>query len=199
MQLFLPSLLSILVIALFAFAVVPQFGALSLAVVSLLALIATVVHHYYMFKDEYAASTWQNMIASYSGYIALGVALVISILFLMQMRGYLMGGSSSNAAANGAVAAANAGILAGAASSLGAMVNSVTGPPAATAGGEAPTILEQATTAAQQSLAAMPNIKEAAQQITNPLVAAVNRGLNAVAGNTKPPAAQALPFSPSEV
>lgn len=193
MQLFLPSLLSILLIALFAFAVIPQFGPVSLGIVSLVALVGTIAHHAYMFKDEYAASTWQTMIGAYAGYITLGVAILVAIFFLLQMKSYVLGGSSPNAGSN----AANAGILAGAVGTIGAAVSSITGPPAASAPGEPETLLEKATNAVQQSFAAMPNLKEAAQQITNPLVGAVNKGLNMVTGNTKP-AAPALPFSPSE-
>lgn len=221
MQLFLPSLLAIVAVAIFAFAVVPQFGPLSLAVVSLLALVGAGVHHYIMFKEEYERSTWQNTIRDYSGYITLGVAILVCIFFLLQLRSSLF----SSKAANTGAAAGAAGAIAGAAGAAAAAVSgvtnalnsaalSLTGPPPAVpalpapASTTGPTILEQATDAATKSLNAM---RQGAEGLTNPIVAAVNRGLNAVlpggppGGPSAPQGAPArnpitpLPFSPSEV
>jgi hypothetical protein len=203
MELFLPSLLAIVAMAIFAFAVIPQFGPLSLGVVSLLALIGAGVHHYLMFKDEYANSTWQNTIRQYSGYITLGVAIIICILFLVQMRSSLF--SSAPAAANATNAAKNAALGTDIVGAVNSAVASLTGPPPPTPSAAPPTILDTATDAAVKSLNAM---REGAQQISNPIVAAVNRGLNAVipsgpAPTAGPPAAAKpitpLPFSPSEV
>lgn len=206
MELFLPSLLAILVAALFAFAIVPQFGPLSLAFVSLLALVAAGVHHYSMFANEYKLSTWQDAIRGYASYIVLGVAILLCIFYLIQMFVY---GTYKPATANSANSITNVATAAaaGAAASIGAAVSAIAGPPeVGAAPGQEKTIFEKATNMAAKSLQAMPNVKEAAAQITNPIVAAVNRGLNAVVGpssntNSKPPPApsSALPFSPSEV
>lgn len=202
MELFLPSLLGLLVAALFAFAVVPQFGPLSLTIVSLLALAGVGVHHYMMFSTEYRMSTWQDMIRSYASYIALGVALLLSALYLLQMFAY--GSYSSPAAKNAANATANAGILGAAAASIGAAASAITGSSEASVPanlGEQKTILEQATDMAAKSLQAMPNLKTTAAPITNPIVAAVNKGMNAVLGTSTSVAKRepTLPFSPSDV
>ncbi len=76
MELFIPSLLVIVISAFIAFLVVPRLGPMILGVVSLIALIAAGAHHWSMFQTEYRLSTWQNALASYTPWIVLGLAIL---------------------------------------------------------------------------------------------------------------------------
>ena len=94
MELFLPSLIILVLVALFSFFVVPRMGATILVVVSILALIAAGVHHYAMFSSEYALSTWQLGLQANAAWVVLGFALVFVLAAL-----FYMFGSPSQAAA----------------------------------------------------------------------------------------------------
>lgn len=97
MQLFIPSVITIVIIAVLAFLVIPRTGSLILASVSLLALIAVGFHHYNLFYSEYMMSTWQNGIGANAPFIVLALAIVFiisSILFMFQ------GGEAKGAAIN---------------------------------------------------------------------------------------------------
>ena len=97
MELFLPSLMIIVVMAFFAFLVIPRTGPMILAGVSLIALIAAGVHHYKMFYSEYYLSTWQNGLAAYAPFVILGLA----ILFIIGAIFYMFsGGETTSAIAN---------------------------------------------------------------------------------------------------
>lgn len=89
MELFLPSLIVIVVAAFFAFFVVPRTGPIILAVISILALIAAGIHHFSMFSSEYKLSTWQNGIANNAPYFILGLA----ILFIIGAISFMFFGS----------------------------------------------------------------------------------------------------------
>jgi hypothetical protein len=89
MELFLPSLIVIVIAAFFAFIIVPRTGPIILAVISILALIAAGVHHFNMFSSEYKLSTWQNGIAGNAPYFILGLA----ILFILGALSFMFFGS----------------------------------------------------------------------------------------------------------
>ena len=85
MEIFLPSLIIILILAFFVFLVLPRTGPMVLAVVSLIALIAAGVHHYTLFASEYKLSTWQYGLAAYTPWVVLGVSFLFIISSLMFM------------------------------------------------------------------------------------------------------------------
>lgn len=60
-------------------------GAMVLAVVCLLALIAAGINHYSMFYSEYALSTWQYGLAAYTPWVVLAVSFVFIISAIMFM------------------------------------------------------------------------------------------------------------------
>lgn len=93
MELFIPTLLVIVLAAFFAFLIIPRIGPMILAITCLVALLAAGVHHYSMFKSEYALSTWQYGLASYSAIIVLGLAIlaIIGAIF------YLFSGGETKA------------------------------------------------------------------------------------------------------
>lgn len=82
MEFFLPSILFLLVACGIVFFVIPRFGPLVLAVVSLILLGLGVYNHYSLFQTEYRLSTWQFGAAAYAPYIMIG-ALVLSIILYL--------------------------------------------------------------------------------------------------------------------
>jgi len=94
MELFLPSLIVILLVAFFIFMVLPRIGPMILAVVALIALIAAGFHHYSLFASEYSLSTWQYGLAAYTPWIVLGLAFIFIISSVM----FIMGGPEAKAA-----------------------------------------------------------------------------------------------------
>jgi hypothetical protein len=184
MELVLPSIFLLLLASLFAYLVIPRFGPMTLAIVSLVALVVAIVDHYNRFSNEYRLSTWQAALREYSSWIVLGFSLVIAILFLMQMVAFAKGGAVATAMAATSAAAKNE------------------------------TVLEKVTTLAQNSIAAVPTVADSAKNTTNPIVATVNKGLNAMGINTTAAPAKVnepkklnepkkpnagLPFSPSSI
>ncbi len=149
MELFLPGLIVFVLVAFFAFLVIPKTGPMILAVASLIALIAAGVHHYQLFSYEYSLSTWQYGLASYASYIVLGLALLMIIAAIS----FVFMGSENKAKVMEAVA----------------------------------TPMEQIQTAVKNSIQQMPNASSA----TNPLTAAINRGVNAMTGPAGPMAMEA--------
>lgn len=99
MQLFIPSVITIVIAAVLAFLVIPRTGALILASVSLLAVIAVGLHHYNLFYSEYMLSTWQNGIGANASFIVLGLA----ILFIISSILFMFKGGADTGAAAGAV------------------------------------------------------------------------------------------------
>lgn len=87
MELFVPGLIIIVLLAFFIFLILPRMGAMVLAVVCLIALIAAGINHYSMFQSEYSLSTWQYSLAAYTPWIILGVSFVFIISAIMFMIG----------------------------------------------------------------------------------------------------------------
>lgn len=73
--------------AFFVFLILPRMGAMVLAIVCLIALIAAGINHYTMFYSEYSLSTWQYGLAAYTPWIVLGVSFVFIISAIMFMIG----------------------------------------------------------------------------------------------------------------
>lgn len=93
MELFIPGLIILLISAFFVFLVIPRMGSMVLVIVSIIALIAAGIHHYKMFSNEYALSTWQYGLASYAPWIILGLALV----FIFSSMTYFFSGAETKA------------------------------------------------------------------------------------------------------
>ena len=79
MELFIPSILVLLLAAFVVFFFLPRFAPLVLAVVSLVLLFGGVYQHYNQFSSEYRLSTWQFGLVNYAPYILLG-GLLFSII-----------------------------------------------------------------------------------------------------------------------
>ena len=93
MEFFLPSILFLLVACGIVFFVVPRFGPLVLAGVSLILLVAGIYNHYSMFATEYRLSTWQSGMVSYAPFIMIGALVLGILLYLFYL---LPSGSNTN-------------------------------------------------------------------------------------------------------
>ena len=129
MELFLPSLIILLLAALFSFFVVPRLGATVLVVVSILALIAAGVHHYSMFSSEYQLSTWQLGLQANAPWVVLGLALV----FLLAAMFYMFGGEGTKASISQAVSTPLASLQQASEASVAAMPSAASATNALTA------------------------------------------------------------------
>ena len=83
MEFFTPSILLLLLSAIVLFAIIPQIAPTLLFVIAVLMFIIVGYQHYYMFTDEYAMSTWQNMVAGSAKPLIIVVLVVMMIGFLL--------------------------------------------------------------------------------------------------------------------
>ena len=182
MELFLPGLIVLVISALFAFFIIPRTGALILAVVCMIALIAAGINHYNTFYAEYQLSTWQNGLKENAIFVILGLAILAIIGSIFYMFSGGEGGSNVgespmetlqnavvNAAANMPPANTATNPLTGAINSgLKSMMNAKAGLAGATG----------AVTGA---------VSGAANAVTNAFKGATSAVTGAFGGNTKPP------------
>jgi branched-subunit amino acid transport protein len=83
MEFFLPSILFLLVACGIVFFVIPRFGPLVLAGISLVLLILGIYNHYSLFQTEYRLSTWQSGMIGYAPFIMIGALVLAIILYLL--------------------------------------------------------------------------------------------------------------------
>ena len=129
MELFVPGLIIIVLLAFFIFLVLPRMGSLVLAVVCLIALIAAGINHYSMFYSEYTLSTWQYGLAAYTPWVVLGVSFVFIISAIM----FMVGGSETKAKIMNAVSTPMEAIQEAVANSAAAMPSAASATNAVTA------------------------------------------------------------------
>jgi len=96
MEFFLPSILFLLIAAAIVFFVIPRFGPLVLAIVSLVLLTIGMYNHYTLFQNEYKASTWQLGLVAFAPYIMIGVVIIMIIMYLT----YLLPSGANSSTAN---------------------------------------------------------------------------------------------------
>jgi hypothetical protein len=94
MEFFLPSILFLLVACGIVFFVIPRFGPLVLAGISLILLILGIYNHYSLFQTEYRLSTWQSGMIGYAPFIMIGALVLAIILYLLYM--VPVGGGNGN-------------------------------------------------------------------------------------------------------
>lgn len=81
MELFLPSVIVLLLAAAVVFFLLPQFGPATLALVSAGLLALGIYQHYSTFATEYRFSTWH--LVSFSPYFLIGGLLIVIAIFLL--------------------------------------------------------------------------------------------------------------------
>jgi predicted PurR-regulated permease PerM len=93
MEFFLPGLAVLLIGVLIAYAVIPRFSPVILALISIVLLVAALYDHFRIFSYEYAYSTWQEQLKSYAPYVMVGALLITIIFYFM----YIFGGGRPKA------------------------------------------------------------------------------------------------------
>jgi hypothetical protein len=96
MEFFLPSILFLLVACGIVFFVIPRFGPLVLAGISLVLLVLGIYNHYSLFQTEYRLSTWQSGMVAYAPFIMIGALVLAIILYLLYL--VPLGGNSNTGA-----------------------------------------------------------------------------------------------------
>jgi ABC-type transport system involved in multi-copper enzyme maturation permease subunit len=85
MELFIPSVLALLLAAAVVFFVLPRFGPAVLAIVALILLAFGVYQHRSLFGSEYRLSTWQFDLIGYAPYIMVGGVLAVIAFYLISL------------------------------------------------------------------------------------------------------------------
>jgi hypothetical protein len=85
MELFIPSVLALLLAAAVVFFVLPRFGPAVLALVALALLGFGVYQHRSLFGSEYRLSTWQLDFMGYAPYIMVGGVLAVIAFYLISL------------------------------------------------------------------------------------------------------------------
>ena len=85
MELFIPSVLILLLAAAVIFFVLPRFGAPVLAMISVGLLVYGLYEHMNAFQSEYRLSTWQAGLISYAPYVMVGGLLVVIAFYLISI------------------------------------------------------------------------------------------------------------------
>jgi hypothetical protein len=97
MELFIPSVLALLLAAAVVFFVLPRFGPAVLAIVALALLGFGVYQHRSLFGSEYRLSTWQLDLVGYAPYIMVGGVLAVIAFYLISLSP--LGGTNTTAPA----------------------------------------------------------------------------------------------------
>lgn len=85
MELFIPSVLILLLAAAVIFFVLPRFGAPVLAIISVALLVYGLYEHMNAFQTEYRLSTWQAGLMAYAPYVMVGGLLVVIAFYLLSI------------------------------------------------------------------------------------------------------------------
>lgn len=87
MELFIPSLLAIIIAAGIVMFVLPRFSPIVLGVVALIFLVIAAYNHYNFFAYEYRQSTWQLPLINYAPYILIGGLVLFLVFFAINFIG----------------------------------------------------------------------------------------------------------------
>jgi hypothetical protein len=87
MELFIPSLLAIVVAAVIVMFLLPRLSPVVLGVLALVFLIGAAYHHYKFFGSEYQISTWQLPLVQYAPYVLISVLIIFMIFFIVNFIG----------------------------------------------------------------------------------------------------------------
>ncbi len=87
MELFIPSLLAILIAAGIVMFLLPRLSPVILGVVALIFLVLAAYQHYTFFASEYQLSTWQLPLVNYGPYLMIGGLVIFLIFFIINFIG----------------------------------------------------------------------------------------------------------------
>lgn len=97
MELFIPSLLTLLLAGLLSFAILPRFGPFILFIITVLMLVAVGYQHNTLFANEWAQSTWQDSIKNTAMPFLIAIAVLFMLGFLLN---FIRTGSVTSTSAN---------------------------------------------------------------------------------------------------
>ena len=80
MQLFLPSLVTIIVAGVCIFFVIPRVSPILIFIISLIFLFIMIQSHYSMFKNEYKLTSWREQLSVFASPILISI-IVIGLVF----------------------------------------------------------------------------------------------------------------------
>ena len=80
MELFIPSILALVIAAVIVMFVLPRLSSVVLGALALVFVIIAAYQHYNFFYTEYRQSTWQLPLVEYAPYLLLG-GLVLFLIF----------------------------------------------------------------------------------------------------------------------
>jgi hypothetical protein len=81
MELYLPSLMILVLAGIVIFAILPRLSPLILVVIVSLILAVTGYHHANLFREEYAMSTWQTSVYNTAAPFMIAMVILLSIGF----------------------------------------------------------------------------------------------------------------------
>ena len=87
MELFIPSLLAILIAAGIVMYLLPRLSPVILGVLALIFLVIAGYQHYTFFGSEYQLSTWQLPLVNYGPYLMIGGLVIFLIFFIVNFIG----------------------------------------------------------------------------------------------------------------
>jgi hypothetical protein len=91
MELFIPSLLVLLLAGIVVFGILPRLAPFALVIVTVLMLTVVAVHHRSLFAGEYATSTWQSTLQAYTQPFLIAMVVLFMFGWLLNL---LRGGST---------------------------------------------------------------------------------------------------------
>ena len=95
MELFIPSLLVLLIAGLLSFLIIPRLSVPIVLIISLIILVIVMRNHYSVFYSEYRYQTWTEQVKAYAPYVVIGVLIIFifsSISFILQYKSAPQGG-----------------------------------------------------------------------------------------------------------
>ena len=123
MELFIPSILALVIAALIVMFVLPRLSSIILGALALVFVIIAAYQHYNFFYTEYRESTWQLPLIQYTPYLLLGGLVVFLLFFIINFVG-----TNTNAQAAAPLVAMNAAVerVANQAPTVAGVTNAVT-------------------------------------------------------------------------
>jgi hypothetical protein len=105
MELFIPSILALIIAAVIVMFVLPRLSSVILGALALVFLTIAAYQHYNFFYTEYRQSTWQLPLLEYAPYLLLGGLVLFLIFFIINFIG-----TNTNAQASAPLVAMNAAV-----------------------------------------------------------------------------------------
>ena len=123
MELFIPSILALIIAAAIVMFVLPRLSSVILGSLALVFVIVAAYQHYNFFYTEYRQSTWQLPLVEYAPYLLLGGLVLFLIFFSINFSG-----TSTTAQAAAPLVAMNAAVerVANQAPTVAGVTNAVT-------------------------------------------------------------------------